>query len=341
MMLHLNTLNKFLIVLSLCTVLPVHLNAQSEKNTKESTIVMTKAELSSFLSTIADARRAQLKEKENKRVKQDLAELRLKYNERSGTDTRYNSNSNEQILRELRYLNQRIDHLSSNNNMAPPMGRDNSTIIMPGNSSPGLVYPQNERSTTTFISSNKDKIQALQNQIDSLKNVESNKTNKNKSSLVDSLDNKSKGSLADSLDNVTIRLKNLRQHLDSLETKMMHGNKTAKEIESPENRTYFRQQVYFENNSASLNSNYFTKIQDLTQILVKYPEAKVLLEGWASPVGNTNYNKQLSMRRAEAVEHAFTNNGIDPAKILTSFRGEDNASSEHDARRVEMSIIVR
>ncbi|PKQ45325.1 OmpA family protein [Confluentibacter flavum] len=333
MMLHLNTINKFLIVFSLCTVLPASLFAQSENTTtKESTIVMTEAELKSFLSTIADARRAQLEKKEKERMKQDLAELRLKYNEQSVIDTRYNGISNQQIVRELNYLNQRIDDLSSNNNTSPSMGsgsRDNSTIIMPSNSSPSPVYPQTERNTRTFVSSNNNKIQELQNQIDSLKNVESNKTIKNNSSL------------ADSLDNVTIRLKSLRQHLDSLETKMMNRDKMAKEVESPENRTYFKQQVYFDNNSATLNANYFMQIQELTQILVKYPEAKVLLEGWASPVGNSNYNKQLSMRRAEEVEKEFISKGIDPTKILTSFRGEDNSSSEQHARRVDMSIIVK
>ena len=79
----------------------------------------------------------------------------------------------------------------------------------------------------------------------------------------------------------------------------------------------------------------------MTQILNKYPEAKVMLEGWASMVGKADYNKQLSMRRAEAVEKALINNRIDASRIITSFRGEDKVSSEQYARRVDMSIIVR
>jgi len=328
-MLHLNTINKLIIVLSLCTVLPVGLFAQSEKTTKESTVVMTKSELDSFLSTIAEARRSQLKARENKRLKQDLAELRLKYNERSEIETRYDNISNQQILRELRYLNQRIDNLSSNNNVLPSMGRDNSTIIMPSNSNPNPVYPKNDRNTTTIIPADNDKIKELQNKIDSLKNIETNKTIKKEISL------------ADSLNNMKVNLKGLRQHMDSLELKMINAEKATKAEGTTEKTSYFKQPVYFGNNSATLNATYFPHIQNLTQVLVKYPEAKVMLEGWASPVGSASYNKQLSMRRAEAVEQAFINNGIDAARIITSFRGEDKSSSEQHARRVDMAIIVR
>ncbi|WP_445734513.1 OmpA family protein [Mariniflexile sp.] len=332
-MLHLNTINKLLLVLTLCTLVPVGLFAQSENTTEQatekSTIVMTESELNSFLSTIAEARRYQLKERENRRRKQDLADLRLKYNQRSEQETRYDNISNEQILRELRYLNQRIDNLSLNNKL-PSMGRDNSTIIMPSNPNLAPLYPQNDGNPTMIIPSNNDKIKKLQNQIDSLKNIETNKPIKNSISLTDSLNN------------VNIKLKGLRQHLDSLESKMMHADKAAaKKKESPEKKSYFKQQVYFGNNSATLNANYFSRIQDLTQILVKYPEAKIMLEGWASPKGNASYNKQLSMRRAEAVEQAFINNGIDPNRIITSFRGEDKTSSDQHARRVDMAIIVR
>ncbi|WP_165876128.1 OmpA family protein [Mariniflexile fucanivorans] len=291
---------------------------------------MTKSELNSFLKTVADARRSQLNEREQRMKKQDLAELRLKYNQQPKTEMGYGNMSNDQILRELRYLNQRIDNLSSNN-QAPSMGtRDNSTIIMPSsNSSPSSIYPNKDRSTTTIIPSNKNKIQELQRKIDSLKSLDARKPIKNDTSL------------ADSLNNVNLRLNGLRKHLDSLESKMMKTDSVAKKEVSPENRSYFKQQVYFGNNSSTLNATYFKHIQDLTQILVKYPEAKILLEGWASPLGNSTHNKQLSMRRSESVAQAFINNGIDPDRVITSFKGEDSSSSEAHARRVDMAIIVR
>lgn len=332
-MLHLKKLNKLkTILLSFGILLSGSLFAQSEKTTQESTIVMTKSELNSFLSTVAEARRSQLKERENKKLKQDLAELRLKYKEQSEPQTGNDNTSNQQILRELRYLNQRIDNLSSNssNNMPPSMNRDNSTIIMPSSPSPNPVYRQNQGNTTTFIpkrdDSNTNNIKALQDKIDSLQNLE---TIKKENSLSNSL-NASKGKLND-----------LMRQMDSLSLKMQNADHSIKTDDSAEKKSYFKQQVYFDNNSEQLRANYFQSIQDLTQILIKYPDSKIMLEGWASPKGSALYNKQLSMRRAESVEKAFLNNGIDTDRILASFRGEDKSSSEQQARRVDMSVLLR
>ncbi|RXJ44415.1 OmpA family protein [Gelidibacter gilvus] len=335
-MLQLNTHKLKTIVLSVCILFSVSLFAQSEKTADKSIIVMTEAELSSFLSTIADARRAQLKERETRQRKQDLADLRLKYERRTEQERQgiqsggYDQISNQQILSELRYLNQRIDNLSYGNNALPSRSRDNSTIIMPSNAAPSAIYPSNDRSTATIIPSNNTKIKELQYQIDSLKSVEAYKASFQK-----------ENSFGDSLTDMKGRLNDVRRQMDCLESKMIAADKLTKAEDSGEIKSYFKQQVYFDNNSETLRADYFPYIQDLTQILNQFPEAKVMLEGWASTVGKANYNKQLSMRRAEAVEQAFINNRIDASRIIVSFRGEDKLSSEQHARRVDMSIIVR
>ena len=337
-MLQLNTHKIKTVVLSIGILFSVSLFAQSEKTADKSSIVMTESELSSFLSTIADARRTQIQERESKRQKQDLAELRLKYQQRSGLqrsgmdnrDRGYDQISNQQILQELRYLNQRIDNLGYDNSALPSRNRDNSTIIMPSNASPSPAYPSSGSSTATIIPSNNNRIKALQYEIDSLRNVEANELNMGtESAFADSL-NTMKGSLDD-----------IRRHMDSLALKMSTSDKPIKSTETDESKSYFKQQVYFDNDSETLRAEYVPYIQDLTQILINYPEAKIMLEGWASPVGKVDYNKQLSMRRAEAVEAAFKNNRIDASRIIVSFRGEDKTSSEQHARRVDMSIIVK
>ncbi|MCL6461224.1 MAG: OmpA family protein [Flavobacterium micromati] len=328
-MLEINTLDKVkTIVLFVCMLFSITLFAQSEKSPSKSKIVMTKSELNSFLSTVADARRSQLKERENNQNKSNLSELRSNYQQRYPAENygQYNI-TNEQLLREIRYLNQRIDNLSPGDSRFPSMARDNSTIIMPGNAAANPMFNPNGSNATTVIPSNNNKIRELQQQIDSLKAAENVRNNI-----------KDNSSLADTLKNVNSRLNDVRRQMDSLESKM---NSKSKGATSDKNRTYFRQQVYFANNSESLETEYLKYVQDLTQILIKYPEAKILLEGWASPVGSANYNKQLSMRRAESVEKAFINNKIQASRILTSFKGEDRKSTAEQARRVEMSIIVR
>lgn len=318
------------IMLFFCLLFTVSLLAQSEKASKKATIVMTKSELNSFLSTVADARRSQLQERENKQSKSDLSDLRLKYQQRPMMENNNQYNiTNEQLLREIRYLNQRIDDMSPNsgNNRFPSMARDKSTIIMPNSGSVAPNYNPNGSSTTTLIPSNKAQIENLQQKIDSLKNIESNQGKL-----------KEDNAFGDSLRNMKGRLTDVRRKMDSLESKM--NSKTTAKV-SDENKTYFRQQVYFANNSDMLDDAYLKYIDELTKIMMEYPEAKILLEGWASPVGSVTYNKQISMRRAESVEKAFINNKIQANRIITSFKGEDSKSSAEKARRVEMSIIVR
>ena len=330
--------NLKIILVSICALLSFSLFSQNEETKGEGVIVMTKTELNSFLSTVAEARRAQLEKRDARDKKEYLAELRLKYENqagykrRLGTGSGNDNTSNQQILNELRYLNQRIDNLSSNYNRTPNSGRDNSTIIVPGNSSsPSPAYRPNGRSTTTVVpGGNNNKIEELQNQIDSLKNVKP---------MV--ADYKQDVSVADSLNMMNGRLQNVRRQLDSLESRMTNDDTPKLENVAAVDRLYFKQQVYFDNNSDTLKADYIPYIQDLTQILLKYPETKIMLEGWASPKGKPSYNKMLSMRRAEAVEEAFKNNRINVSRIITSFRGEDTSSSEQYARRVDMSIIVR
>ena len=330
-MLELKTKDKIRsIVVSICILFSVSLFAQNEKTSKKSTIVMTQSDLTSFLSTIADARRAILNERESEQQKKYLAELRLKYQDLSALRTgAYDYASYQQILKELRYLNDRINDLSANTPSAS-RSRDNSNIILPGNAIPGTLNQPGERSTTTIIPSNNQTIKELQRRIDSLKNVELNKAGYTQ-----------ENSFADSLNIMKGNLSDVRRQLDSLESQFIAANKITKTEDTGEDKTYFKQQVYFDNNSETVKAEFYPNIQDLIQILIKYPEAKVLLEGWASPVGSVNYNKNLSMRRAEAVEQAFINNRIDKTRIISSFRGEDKTSSEEYARRVDMSIVVR
>lgn len=326
-----NTANKVkTILLSVCLLASVGLFAQNERTSEKSTIVMTKSELNSFLTTVADARRAQIKERDKRNAKAELAELRLKYEQGSGSQSYGSENgSNQQILRELRYLNQRIDNLgyrSENSSGYASGGRDNSTIIMPSGSYSNPAYRPGAGNSTTVIPSNKKQITDLQAKIDSLKKAGDYRHN-----IIQNT------SYPDSLTNLKGSVSDIRRQLASLEAEM----KADKKADPEEKKSYFKQQVYFANNSEVLDAEYLRYVQDLTQILINYPEAKILLEGWASTVGKADYNKRLSMRRSESVANAFLNNGIDKSRILTSFKGEDNASSEQHARRVDMSIIVQ
>lgn len=305
--------------------------AQIEKTSEESIIVMKKSELNSFLSNIADARRAELAKRESLQLHQELGELRLKYQQNNNNFNGVRGNaSNQEIVRELRYLRQRIDNLDENNPNFTPKNRDDLTVIIPNNSGQNSGYSTNSASTAVPIPSNNKQISQLQATIDSLKSIDNTNYQTDKSNT-----------FSDSLTIVNTRLANVRQQLEILELKMKADKAKKTELKPAAEKSYFKQQVYFENNSQVVQGEYDRYVQELTQILKQYPEAKILLEGWASPLGKPEYNKRLSMRRAEAVKKVFVNNNIEASRILTSFQGEDNISSEQHARRVDISVIVR
>ena len=101
---------------------------------QKSEIVMTKSELESFLKTVADARRSQLRTKDESKAKNELAELRFQYNNQM--DSRGFGNreiSNYEILREIDRLNARLDYMSMGNSRTLSSGQgSNSTIVVPG-----------------------------------------------------------------------------------------------------------------------------------------------------------------------------------------------------------------
>ncbi|PJJ74785.1 outer membrane protein OmpA-like peptidoglycan-associated protein [Thermoflavifilum aggregans] len=88
-------------------------------------------------------------------------------------------------------------------------------------------------------------------------------------------------------------------------------------------------------------------IQDLYQILVKYPDENVLIIGHTDSIGTASYNLKLSQRRANAVADNLIQLGIDPSRITTKGMGMSdpkfpNDTPEHRAanRRVEFVLTA-
>ena len=67
------------------------------------------------------------------------------------------------------------------------------------------------------------------------------------------------------------------------------------------------------------------------------------LVGHADPRGDEEYNRVLGQRRADNVKGAIASQGLDSAKMLTTSRGEDDATGTEDAswsrdRRVDIVL---
>jgi len=101
--------------------------------------------------------------------------------------------------------------------------------------------------------------------------------------------------------------------------------------------------VLFDTGMATLKPGAYTTIDRLATVLKQSPDRKVMIEGHTDSVGTDDYNRQLSERRAAAVQTALLERGVTSNQITAVGKGEtfpvasnDNAAGRQQNRRVEM-----
>ena len=104
--------------------------------------------------------------------------------------------------------------------------------------------------------------------------------------------------------------------------------------------------VLFANDSDVIPETFLLQIQHMADFLDTYPEAYIELKGYASPVGNTEYNVDLSKRRATKVREQLIAEGVTPERIKTvGFGDAEPVTSESTettntlSRRVVAQVI--
>ncbi|MCW3088403.1 MAG: hypothetical protein JWQ78_1789 [Sediminibacterium sp.] len=109
----------------------------------------------------------------------------------------------------------------------------------------------------------------------------------------------------------------------------------------------FESGVLFATNSADLNAASKDNLAKLTEILNKYPDTYVRVEGHTDDTGAADYNLSLSEKRAKEVSSYLAAKGVGTDRIKTAWYGESQpkTSNETDAgksqnRRVEFSIYA-
>lgn len=102
----------------------------------------------------------------------------------------------------------------------------------------------------------------------------------------------------------------------------------------------FKGDVFFDFDSAVLKPGAYSEIDRTADILVRYPQTTIRIEGHTDTRGTEAYNQQLSERRANAVRDALVNRGVDPRRLTAIGYGKSRPVSSSDAmnRRVELVI---
>ncbi len=105
--------------------------------------------------------------------------------------------------------------------------------------------------------------------------------------------------------------------------------------------------ILFDTDSAVLKEDAVARLTKVGDILAKYADDRVRVEGHTDSVGSTRHNEELSQRRAEAVKTVLIGRGVQQAQVTALGMGEsrpvgDNKTVHGRAqnRRVELHIDV-
>jgi outer membrane protein OmpA-like peptidoglycan-associated protein len=103
--------------------------------------------------------------------------------------------------------------------------------------------------------------------------------------------------------------------------------------------------VTFETNSADINAGFYEVLSSVAIVLKEYEKTTVDVIGHTDSVGSTNYNQQLSERRARSVAEYLASQQIMTQRLLVAGQGESQPIASNSTpdgrsrnRRVEIQI---
>ncbi len=105
-------------------------------------------------------------------------------------------------------------------------------------------------------------------------------------------------------------------------------------------------EVSFDFNSATLKSTFYSPLNKIADIMMRYPQTQIVVVGHTDSVGSEQYNLDLSLRRANAVADYLILHGVQRARMGTEGRGEnepiaanETAAGRAQNRRVEIYVV--
>jgi outer membrane protein OmpA-like peptidoglycan-associated protein len=108
-----------------------------------------------------------------------------------------------------------------------------------------------------------------------------------------------------------------------------------------------KSKLLFNTDSAVLKPEAVEQVAKLGDILARYPEDRIRIQGHTDSTGSVSHNEELSLRRAQSVREVLVNRGVKPAQMLVEGVGEarpiaDNRTAAGRAknRRVELHIDI-
>jgi len=102
----------------------------------------------------------------------------------------------------------------------------------------------------------------------------------------------------------------------------------------------FQNDFLFDFDSASLKSDAYNNINQVADVLIKYPETTIRVEGHTDATGAADYNQKLSERRAQTVKNALVKRGVAANRVDAVGYGKSRPVSSSDAANRRVEIII-
>ncbi len=101
----------------------------------------------------------------------------------------------------------------------------------------------------------------------------------------------------------------------------------------------------FASNGTQLSDSARTRLEPLARVLEEYDRTRISIFGYTDDVGETDYNQQLSVRRARAIARLLVDSGVAPERLFIVGYGELNPVAGNDSeagrarnRRIELRV---
>lgn len=101
----------------------------------------------------------------------------------------------------------------------------------------------------------------------------------------------------------------------------------------------------FATGSSAVQPEFYTELDQIAQIMVKYPQTAITVEGHTDNTGSDAYNLLLSKRRANRIKHHLVQRGVPTQRITVVGVGESRPAATNTTalgrqmnRRVEILI---
>jgi len=309
--------------------------------TNESEIVMTKAELESFLTNIADKKRAQIEKRKK--------ELSLNQEFKNAFEPKEKPDDSR-LYREFDRINQRIDLLMMN--AGNRMNNYGTPPVSSYPQAPGVYYQQQQplqpQQPQIIYSNTPAQIQAaiepagpseetlaLQRTVNSL-NEEVRVLTLLSQQKKDGEYDDEISALRTKLDEMNRELQRKNQSIHESSVVYIQKNDSLKK-----GLANYKHMIYYANNSTSISYADKAKLEEVVSIVKQYdPSVTIVVQGFASKLGSARHNSELSFNRAEAVKQFLLSRGLNAKNIITMYHGVDNSGSEANARRTELTLLV-